>query len=296
MPNKKFKPSMIPIYVILAIAIITVAFLIVGGAYLWHYSLITKIDTLEQNQTALKLEIEKMQPKTTEDAVVEEEEEVEYVYYGDGITYDNYEYHVATVKGGEDSGSQVLLRINNKTQKEEVLVELPVPSAEKYPGPGGYGGYLSETYVNPPFVYFSVSTDSDAWYKNAFVYNLSTKKITETSEIINPHHDGKYSDDGRYYIYRGGSIYSGEESVKVFDAKKNEIKIIYEFNKGYTFYHKYTTGLPGAISDNEFEINWNYVNFKIYKVAEDCCYPLEAGEQMCHCDNELIGTERIKFK
>jgi len=70
---------MIPIYIISAIAIITVTFLIVGGAYLWHYSLITKIDTLEQNQTALKRKIEKMQPKTTEDAVVEtDEKEIEY--------------------------------------------------------------------------------------------------------------------------------------------------------------------------------------------------------------------------
>ena len=59
MQKKKFKPSMIPIYVILAIAIISVAFLIVGGAYLWHYSLITKIDTLEQNQAALLQKLDK---------------------------------------------------------------------------------------------------------------------------------------------------------------------------------------------------------------------------------------------
>ncbi len=66
---------MIPIYVILAIAIITVTFLIVGGAYLWHYSLITKIDTLEQNQAVLEQKIEYIQPKATEEEIIKKEKD-----------------------------------------------------------------------------------------------------------------------------------------------------------------------------------------------------------------------------
>ncbi len=107
MPKKKFKPSMIPIYVILAIAIITVAFLIVGGAYLWHYSLITKIDTLEQNQAALELEIKKAKPEADKkveevDDEVDGEDEIgvtDKVFEGDGFSFIYPEKFIADEKG-----------------------------------------------------------------------------------------------------------------------------------------------------------------------------------------------------
>lgn len=73
--QKQFKPSMIPVAVMIIMVILTGSFLVVGGLYVWYYTTVAgPIQHLAEGQKVLQQEIVKLQ---NGEAVVEEEEEIQ---------------------------------------------------------------------------------------------------------------------------------------------------------------------------------------------------------------------------
>jgi len=211
MTNKKFKPSMIPIYVILAIAIITVAFLIVGGAYLWHYSLITKIDTLENNQAVLEKEIKKMQPEATEDAVIEEVKEMK--------VYENTKYGFRFEYPAD-------WWLGNSPYSD---VPNPEASSIAFDGPGMGHARFSIEILNAENGKLKECNDLESCVNNnraAYSSDQETTGLSEGNldgnktkkEVISRPHSGNW----KYtvtYVYKNDNLYIISLTTKIGDEK-----------------------------------------------------------------------------
>lgn len=93
--QKQFKPSMIPIAVMIIMVILTGSFLVVGVFYVWYYSSVAApIQQLAANQQALSEQIQKLDSVTAEKVV--EKEAVDEVVLEDeaeGCTYTNEDYN-----------------------------------------------------------------------------------------------------------------------------------------------------------------------------------------------------------
>jgi len=172
---------MIPIYVILAIAIITVAFMFVGGAYLWHYSLITKIDTLQHNQAVLQ---QKLNATTDveEDKVIDTEEDAEETVQpdlsplksaieDDEITQD-YQYRHGQLEGfiSLEKGNSLVFakKALAKFYENEEIIQ---------------GFYFPKSPVNDNVIFLSTSVDAydlkTPHYNKIYSYNMKTGELTE---------------------------------------------------------------------------------------------------------------------
>jgi len=118
MPNKKlFKSSRMPVILMLTIAVIALLFLLVSGAFLWHYSLTEKIDQLTLSQSALQQKLQKAQPATVEEvpAEVEEVEEEQFATYTSDRLAISFSYPLewkALTETFEELTGQVTIRNN----------------------------------------------------------------------------------------------------------------------------------------------------------------------------------------
>ncbi len=176
---------MIPIYVILVIAIITVTFLIVGGAYLWHYSLITKIDTLEQSQAVLQQKLNATADAEEDEATDTEEEDVEEAVQQDlsplksaieaeEIAQD-YQYRHGQLEGfiSLEKGNSLVFakKALAKLYENEEIIQ---------------GFYFPKSPANENVIFLSTSVDAynlkTPHLNKIYSYNIKTGEITELYE------------------------------------------------------------------------------------------------------------------